>query len=446
MGKEKDVFKKIVFYGNSFFYSWKFLVILAIFIYLLYKFVENNIFILAFIYIFILIFWFIKLIYIPKNRSEKYGIVFLLNNGDAYDENIDSMFKKLKFMLEDDFKILVFNNNFLKNIKKQKKKEKVLFKKKYHMVINLYSFKAKENSENICSLTNKDITFISPKLDVETQENLNKDFNNAFKKIMKLSEKNSYNDITENVDLMSLSIRYFVSIIYIIFNNLEKAEEELNKMNFDNLPPSDKIVQYLRKNFVMRFADIYFIRMMKIIYEKEYLYDENKFKVLCHEEQKLSNLIGTINDNISDIKYFNNDIKAKIFFVQGNYNEAIFCLNQMIKKNQSDYAPKLSKAFIEVYSKNYKGIELYKKLSKRKDINLLVIDECINFIDNALKNNKFDSTMLLLCKGLLIYYWHSKPDGEIIISTVITKIEDVEFKEYLTVRYENNKRKDSKND
>lgn len=314
------------------------------------------------------------------------------------------------------------------------------------MVINLYSFKAKENSENICSLTNKDITFISPKLDVVTQENLNKDFNNAFKKIMKLSEKNSYNDITENVDLMSLSIRYFVSIIYIIFNNLEKAEEELNKMNFDNLPPSDKIVQYLRKNFVMRFADIYFIRMMKIIYEKEYLYDENKFKVLCHEEQKLSNLIGTINDNISDIKYFNNDIKAKIFFVQGNYNEAIFCLNQMIKKNQSDYAPKLSKAFIEVYSKNYKGIELYKKLSKRKDINLLVIDECINFIDNALKNNKFDSTMLLLCKGLLIYYWHSKPDGEIIISTVITKIEDVEFKEYLTVRYENNKRKDSKND
>ena len=129
MGKEKDVFKKIVFYGNSFFYSWKFLVILAIFIYLLYKFVENNIFILAFIYIFILIFWFIKLIYIPKNRSEKYGIVFLLNNGDAYDENIDSMFKKLKFMLEDDFKILVFNNNFLKNINKQEKKEKVLFKK-----------------------------------------------------------------------------------------------------------------------------------------------------------------------------------------------------------------------------------------------------------------------------------------------------------------------------
>lgn len=435
MDENKNIIKKTVFYCNKFFYSFYFPVLILILIYFVYKFLENNIYIICFLYIVIILFWITKLIYIPKNNSDKYGIIFLINNGDAYDENILSMFKKLKYSLEDDFNIFVYNNNFIRKINSKSKKEKVLNQKKYHMIINLYSLKGLENSESVCSLTNKDITFLTPELSKEIQNNLKKDFNNSFKKIIKLREKNSLYDISENADLMSLSIRYFVAIIYIIFNNLEKAEEELKKMDFSNLPVSDKIVQYLRKSYVVRYIDIYFIRIMKIIQKNEYLYDDEKFSLLCQEETKLIHLIESSNDNNNDIKYLNNDIRSKINFVNGDLYKSIMCLNQMIKRKPNDYAPKLSKAFIEINLQDIDGIKIYKKLAKRKDIDINIINGCIEFIEDAMKNKKIDSTYLLLSKGLLIYYWIDKEEGKQIINSIINNITNLDFQKYITIRF-----------
>lgn len=432
-----DFFKQAVFYFNKWFYSGWFPVGLVIFMYLIYKFVEKSLMFVVIIGIIVLICWLFKLLHIPKNKSNKYGIVFLVNNSDAYDGKISEMFKKLKFILKDDFNIVVFNNNFLKNVNTSDKKHK-LFTRNYQMIINMYALKGNENSESICSLTNEDVTFVTTCIDENILNQLNIDFKNSFKRIMKLSDKNSYTDVSENALLMSLSIRYCVSIIYIILGKLEQAEIELNKMFFEDLPSTDKNVQYLKKGIIRRYIDIGFMRMSILLHECEYLYNEEKLSILSREEEKLYKLLESSNDNVSEAKYYNNDIKSKLLFAKGNYYDAIACLNEMLKKTPSDYTIKLSKAFIKTYLKDFKGVRLYKEMSKRKDIDIEKIDDCIEFIDCALKNRNFDNTMLIVCKSILIYYWKDKKEGSELMSSVIDKIGDEDFKKNLMIRYLNN--------
>ena len=346
------------------------------------------------------------------------------------------MFKKIQFELQDNFKIFVFNNNFIRKLNDHEKNEKVIFKKNYHMIINLFSLSAKENSENVCSLTNKNITFLTPvqELDEEIVENLQKDFSFGFKKILKLSEKNSFIDINQNADLMSLSIRYFVSIIYIILNQIDLAEQQLKLMDFSNVDNNDKIVQYLRKNSVKRYAEVYYVKILRKINSYEYLYHEDELTELNKLVEKFSMFIDS-DPSLTNLRYFMNDVKAKIFFANGDYSNALGSLLRMQKKNPNDYCMLLSKAFIEINLGSTKGFECYKRVSKRKDVDNSIIHECIQFIDVSLKNNIHNQWLLILCKGILIYYWVDLTEGTKIISDSLNNIKNEDIIKYVKVRF-----------
>ena len=87
--ENKNNFMKILqYYSNKFFYSWFFPIILAIISYLIYSTKKINIILLIIINIIIILYWLIRLIINPKNKTKKYGIVFLINNGELYNENI----------------------------------------------------------------------------------------------------------------------------------------------------------------------------------------------------------------------------------------------------------------------------------------------------------------------------------------------------------------------
>lgn len=438
MENKNNFIKILQCYSNKFFYSWFFPIILAIISYLIYSSKKINIILLIIINIIIILYWLFRLIVIPKNKTRKYGIVFLINNGELYNENIYSMFKKIQFELQDNFKIFVFNNNFIRKLNDHEKNEKVIFKKNYHMIINLFSLSAKENSENVCSLTNKNITFLTPvqKLDEEIVENLQKDFSFGFKKILKLSEKNSFIDINQNADLMSLSIRYFVSIIYIIFNQIDLAEQQLKLMDFSNVDNNDKIVQYLRKNSVKRYAEIYYIRILRKINSYEYLYHEDELTELNKLVEKFGMLIDS-DPSLTNLRYYMNDVKAKMLFATGDYSNALGSLLRMQKKNPNDYCMLLSKAFIEINLGSTKGFEYYKRVSKRKDVDNSIIHDCIQFIDASLKNNIHNQGLLILCKGILIYYWVDLTEGTKIISDSLDNIKNEDIIKYVKVRFKN---------
>ena len=436
MENKKDFIKLFQHYFNSFFYSAFFPIILLIISYFIYKIWKIEIILLSAINIIIILYWLFKLIIIPKNKTKKYGIVFLINNGELYNENIHLMFKKLQFELQDNFKIFVFNSNFIRKLNNHKKSKNVFFKKNYHMVINLFSLSAKINAESVCSLTNKDITFLTPvpKLDEEIIENLQKDFNLGFKKILKLSEKNSFVDINQNANLLSLSIRYFVSIIYIIFNQVELAEQQLELMDFSSVDSNDKIVQYLRKSSVKRYAEIYYVKIMRKLNKYSYLYDENELNKLNKLIEKFKIFIES-DSSLTEFRYFMNDVKAKIYFAKGEYTNSLGSLIRMHKKNLNDYSVLLSKAFIETNLENVKGIETYKKISKRKDINKTIIEGCIQFINNALKNNVHNEGLLILCKGILTYYWINSTKGIEIINSSLSKISNQDIINYVKIRF-----------
>lgn len=436
MENKINFIKVLQCYFNKFFYSWFCPIILAVISYLIYRTEKINIILLIIINLIIVLYWLFRLIIIPKNKTKKYGIVFLINNGELYNENIYSMFKKIQFELQDNFKILVFNSNFMRKLNNHEKSEKVIFKKNYHMIINLFSLSAKENAENVCSLTNKNIIFLTPvqKLDEEIVENLQKDFSFGFKKILKLSEKNSFIDINQNADLMSLSIRYFVSIIYIIFNQIDLAEQQLKLMDFSNVDNNDKMVQYLRRNSVKRYAEIYYVRILRKINTYEYLYREDEFNELNKLVEKFGMFIDS-DPSLTNLRYFMNDVKAKMFFAKGDYSSSLGSLTRMKKKNPSNYGMLLSKAFVEINQCNIKGFETYKRVFKRKDLDKSIIDGCIQFINNASKNYIHNEGLLMLCKGILTYYWLDSIEGGKIIRDSLKHIDNQEIIKYVKVRF-----------
>ena len=436
MENKKDLIKIFQHYFSKFFYSAFFPVILFTISYYIYKTMKIETILLIAINIIIILYWLFKLIVIPKNRTKKYGIVFLINNGELYNENIHLMFKKLQFELQDNFKIFVFNSNFIRKLNNHEKSKNVFFKKNYHMVINLFSLSAKINAESVCSLTNKDITFLTPvpKLDEEIIENLKKDFNLGFKKILRLSEKNSFVDISQNASLLSLSIRYFVSIIYIIFNQIHLAEQQLNLMDFSSVDNNDKIVQYLRRNNVKRYAEIYYAKIICKLNKYSYLYDDNELNELNKLIEKFQKFIES-DSSLTGFRYFMNDVKAKIYFAKGDYTNSLGILIRMHKKNPNDYSVLLSKAFIETNLENVKGLETYKKISKRKDINKTIIEGCIQFINNSLKNNMHNEGLLILCKGILTYYWINSTKGIEIINDSLRKISNQDIINYIKIRF-----------
>lgn len=436
--ENNDFMKLLHLYFNRFFYSCFFPIILAVISYSIYKITKANVILITLVDVIIILYWLFKLIVIPKNKTKKYGIVFLINNGELYNENIYSMIKKIQFELQDNFKIFAFYNNFMKNINTQKRYDKYIFKKNYHMIINLFSLSAKENAERVCSLTNKNITFLTfgQKLDEEVIQKLQKDFSFGFRKILKLSEKNSFVDINQNADIMSLSIRYFVSIIYIIFNQVDLAEHQLKLMDFSNVDTGDKIVQYLRKNSVRRYAEIYYIRIFMKLNDYKYLYDETELKELNKLVEKF-NIFVNSDPNLTDFRYLANDINSKVLFAKGDYFNSLGNLVKMQKKNPNDYIMLLNKAFVEINQGNTKGFETYKKISKRKDINNSVIERCIRFIDSALKNSIHDEGLLFLSKGILTYYWINEIEGKEIINASLTKIKNQAITNYVKIRFKN---------
>lgn len=439
MEGQKDLIKLFQHYFNKFFYSVFFPIILLIISYFIYKIWKIETLLLTIINVIIILYWLFKLIIIPKNKTKKYGIVFLINNGELYNENLHLMFKKIQFELQDNFKIFVFNNNFIRNLNNREKSKNVFFRKNYHMIINLFSLSAKENAENVCSLTNKNITFLTPvlKLDEEIIENLQKDFNFGFKKILKLSEKNSFVDINQNADILSLSIRYFVSIIYIIFNQVDLAEQQLKLMDFSDIDNNDKIVQYLRKNSIKRYAEIYYARIMRRLNMYGYLYDEIEFNKLSKLVEKFKIFVES-DSSLTGFRYFMNDVKSKIYFAKGDYTDSLGSLVKMHKKKPNDYSMLLSKAFIEINLGNIKGFEIYKKVSKRKDINVKIIEGCIQFINNALMSNIHNEGLLMLCKGILTYYWIDSVEGIEIINNSLGKINNQDILNYVKIRFRKN--------
>ena len=421
---------------NKCFYSGVFPVILAAASYLIYKYLDINFIIMLTIYLCTVLYWLFKLIVLPKNRSDKYGIVFLINNGEFYNEDVHSMFKKIQFELQDDFKILVFNNNFIRKLDTSEKNRNIIFKKKYSMVINLFSLVARENSESVCALTNKEITFKTPVKDMDKNiiSNLQKDFCLGFKHILKLSKSNSFMDISQNADMMSLSIRYFVSIIYILFNQVDAAERQLKSMDFSNLDCNDKIVKYLRRNCIKRYAEVYYSRVINEMDKYDYLYKNDELNKILSLTSQLEKYVSS-ESSLTDFRYLVNDIKAKLYFAMGKYYESYGCLTFLHKKFPNDYSVLLSMAFIKLNLGDVKGLEIYKQLSRKNNIDINVINGCIAFIDNALKNTIHSVGTLVLCRGLLMYYWVDESDGQKNIKDSMNLIKNTNILSYVSGRF-----------
>lgn len=436
---DKESTGKIFLICNRLFYSVYFPIFFLILIFILRSLIMLSDIFWCIIYIFLILVWLFKLLFIPRNNSDKYGVIFVIDNAELYNENRILMFKKIKFLLQSDFKIAVFNNNFLRKIDKKEKTEKILQKKNYRMIINLFALEAKENSDNVYSLAQNCITVVTPtsEIDKETYNNLQKDFTGAFKKIIKLREKNSYKDINENANVISLAIRYFTSIIYILFGELEKAKKELMNMDFSDLPVDDKNIRYLRNGVVRRYIDIYFILSIRYLNKMAYLYDINELNDFYNIEKELEKYIDSTGGCSPWIRYSNNDIKSKIYFAQGEYSKSLRCLNDMQRKKPNDYSVLLSKAFVELNIGNFKSMTIYKKLARRRDINVNDIYACIEFINNSMKNKIHDINLLNLSKGILMYHWIDSEKGKNLILSSIDniKIQNNELVKYIKVRY-----------
>lgn len=433
----KIEYNKILNFLNKWFYSFYFPTVLLLLFFCIDKTIIKNWRLSFILYFIVILFWLIKLTYVPKNKSKKYGIIFLVDNNTYYNDNRNLFFKKLSFSLEEYFKICVINRNCLKKYDTEEAKNKIMNKKNYQMIINTFAMDTTDNNDFVCSLNNKSIIFSTPTkhLDENTMKTLQNDFNNGFHKIIKLRKKEMYNDINENTDLMANSIRYLVSIIFIIFGRLNDAENLLNKLNFSNLPSSNKIVQYLKKGIVYRYIDIHFIYSIMIVKNQKYLYDKLELMELEKHIATLEKMIQkqTINNNYLLDLY---DMKAKMLFAQKKYYDSLGLLQKINRKKPHDYIILLSLGFMYINMNNIpEGVKKYKKAFGTNNIDSNKIDECISFINNCLKSRKYNATNLQICLGIIHFYWKNKEEGKAILKSVIENIKSEDDKDYIKVRY-----------
>lgn len=346
-------------------------------------------------------------------------------------------FKKLSFSLENYFKILIINKNCFKKYDTEDSKKKIMNKKNYQMIINTFAMDAEDNDDYVCSLDNKSIIFAAPQscIDEDTIKKLQTDFNNGFHKIIKLRKKEAFSDINNNTNLMANSIRYFVSIIFTIFGELEQATKLLNEIDLSTLPPSNKLVHYLNKNIICRYINIEFIYSLRIINKQEYLYNKQELMELEEHLSKLEVLIksNSIYQNFLLDFY---DMKAKVLFAKQDYYNALGLLNIINRKSPGNYITLLSIAFMHINMNNYiDGIKYYKRVSNRKDIDIHKINECISFIKNSLKSEDSNKILLNICLGIITFYWKNRYEGKVILQKTLKTVENEEMKKYIETRY-----------
>lgn len=394
----------------------------------------NKLFIPLILYAIAFLCWIIFLTYIPKNNSNKYGIIFLINNNNLYDSNRNEFFKKLQYELRKYFEIQVVNNNFLMNIKTLEEKNKLLDRKNYQMLIDCFAQTGQYQNESISAISNNMINIYIPyEVKKEIIDNLQQDFTKSFHKIIEFRKSSSYNDVNTNTELVANSIRYLVSIINIIFGDIDASERLIKEIKIPNKEKINNETNYILRNIPMRLFEIEITRALRILIKKDYLIDLEELEKLDKTINKLEKIIESKLNNIEYLMLFY-DIKSKLLFAKNKYYDATGLLLKENKKMPKDINVLSSLGFMYINMGNIpKGLNYYKNASKIKRYNK--VNEAIEFIEVCLKDKKYDAIYLNLCLGINKYYWINKEQGQEIIINVINDIKNNEYKKIIKERF-----------
>ena len=74
-----------------------------------------------------------------------------------------------------------------------------------------------------------------------------------------------------------------------------------------------------------------------------------------------------------------------------------------------------------------------------------MFNECLEFMENSMKNDMHDKSIINLCKGILIYYCKDSDEGIDVINDSLNNIDDQKMIEYVKTRFKK-KQKNKIND
>lgn len=370
----------------------------------------NNVLFFAVLYSLFIIFWIFKMIYVPKNKKQKHGIIIYIDKEVYFNRNENNFVRKLKYNLSNSFNIIVVIKNPFINLKTPERKDKFLKQKKCSMLIDSFAFEGKEDSDNIYSIETNYITILTPFINETIIENLKRDFTNGFCRIIKLSNNNSINDVKLNADLMAASLKYFASIIYILFGQIDIAENQLKNIVLEPYLLNNKVAKYLKNSITSRCLDINIYRIEKLVEGNLYLTSESHLLELKKLLIYFSNFSSYYGNN-KHLKYRILSLNAIVSYLDNKPYEAKGSLKKMNSIFPGMYIHKISEAFIDSYEENYnEAIKKYKQIFSIPNIDKTIIDNSYDFVKK--EYSKKQSRFLLFCMAAFELLYYDDINGE----------------------------------
>lgn len=363
-----------------------------------------------------LLIWFLWIVHIPKNKTNKQGIAFLICSNEIEKKDIEkeNFFKALKNECYELFHILIYEINDLKKYKKNYTLDEIM--KDLNLTI---LFEVKERNGNINNDNNYEIEILNTNIyfthsiSVELIPTFAQDVTKSINKHLQISHSNSFIDNKNEISMLELSTLYIISIIQIVSLEPEKSFQMLDKisaiLNVTKLKKSE--YAYIEKNLPYRYLEAYQNTILKLLDTKKYYENPEHLRYIKNLQDTLYKKLndykdaGKIQKSVYKVFYQNYILqRAIILYEESGAEKALEIINKYDYTVQYNHGAYFSKAFLLMMSgKVEESIKYYMKVLKRKDLDQNQVEEILDFI-NVRQSINPDNLYIKLCYAIINYF------------------------------------------
>lgn len=391
-----------------------------------YKKIKINIIAAIVLSIIELVWWLIKKYSVPKNKTKKIGIGFVICSKEIEKQDIEkeNFLKMLQTDFSDMFNILIYAQSEIELLTKHDYNISEIMEKLNLTIL----FEVKERKGNINNDNNYEMEIIRTTIQfsydpgISLVQQFTNDFTKSVNKHIRISHKNSLIDGKTESSMIEISSLYIIAVINIVSPYPERSFIILDKLsailNISTINKSQ--YQYIQKKLPIRYLEAYQNTITKLLTVEKYYCDQTILMQIKELQNNMFDLLtkfkqeGKIQHPYYKIFYENYLLqRAIIVYEEDGPNKALEIINKCDFSIKENHGAKFSKAFLLIMTgKINEGVQTYKKLFNDNNIEPIQIEDILTFIDNRQQITP-ENIYLKFCYAIINFY---KKDKELALN------------------------------
>lgn len=277
------------------------------------------------------------------------------------------------------------------------------------MIFEINESYGKCNNQKEYDLNIESVHYRIPNISNNIANKLKEDLSNSINTFSNIDESNDIK-LLNNVVLMEIGIKYSLSIIFILFNQENKAIELLDYISdkIDKNILKDEKTKYVIENIDFRYIEAYRLKYFKKYNSKSFDIKECKnilFTIFRHIEKCKERMNKNLLNGAMYFYYVND---AYLEYEDSNIDNAISLVKESYKyANSNAVEHLLDTAFLSAIKKEYsKSFNIYTKLKNKNQV-IDCIDEICEFFANHIEKG-IDYEANIFCECIVNYYFRDK--------------------------------------